>query len=217
LPNVHHDFEAAFHVPLLEGYGLTEASPVVAFNPVKKRKVNTVGLPLPGVSVKIVDDDEKDLPQGSVGEIFVKGDNVMKGYYRKPDETAAAFSKDGWLRTGDMGRFDSEGYLSIVDRKKDLIIVKGLNVYPQEIESVISSHPSVKEVAVVGKMDRETGEEQIRAFVTIQEGHTFDKAALHALCREHLATYKIPRDIIAIDQMPKNALQKILKKDLRER
>jgi long-chain acyl-CoA synthetase len=196
---------------------LTEAAPVVAMNPEIKRKVNSVGKPLPGVIIDLRDDDGKSVPQGSVGEIWVKGDNVMKGYYHKPEETAESLTKEGWLITGDMGVLDDEGYLSIVDRKKDLIIVKGLNVYPQEVESVIAMHESVKEVAVVGKLDKETGEEIIRAFLTLKEGQTFDKPGLYALCREKLAAYKMPKDFIVIPDMPKNALQKILKKDLRQR
>jgi long-chain acyl-CoA synthetase len=141
----------------------------------------------------------------------------MKGYYNKPSETKDAFTDDGWLRTGDIGKFDNEGYLSIVDRKKDLIIIKGLNVYPQDIENVIAMHEAVKEVAVVGKRDPETGDETVRAFITLKEGRTVDKSEIFSLCREHLAPYKRPKDVIFINEMPKNALQKILKKDLRER
>jgi len=152
-----------------------------------------------------------------VGEIWVRGENVMQGYYHKPQETAEALSPDGWLRSGDMGRLDGDGYLTIVDRKKDLIIIKGLNVYPQEVENVLIKDERVKEVAVVGKMDPDTGEETIRAFLTVKEGQTVDKAALFALCREDLAPYKRPKEIIVIDAMPKNALQKILKKELRAR
>jgi long-chain acyl-CoA synthetase len=154
---------------------------------------------------------------GEIGEIYLRGDNVMKGYYMKPAETKEALTEDGWLKTGDIGKFDDENYLTIVDRKKDLIIIKGLNVYPQDVENVISMHDAVREVAVVGKRDAETGDETIRAFVTLKEGKTADKSEIFALCREHLAPYKRPKDILFIDEMPKNALQKILKKDLRER
>jgi long-chain acyl-CoA synthetase len=198
-PAVHKAFEKNMGMPLIEGYG------------------STVGKPLPGVAVEIRDDDGRPVPQGEVGEIHIKGDNVMSGYYNKPDETALTLTSDGWLKSGDMGKFDEDGYLSIVDRKKDLIIIKGLNVYPLEIENVLAKNDAVNEVAVVGKMDPDTGEEQIRAFVTAKEGQTVDKVALAALCREHLAGYKRPKEIIVIEQMPKNALQKILKKDLRQR
>lgn len=214
---VHHHFEKTFAMPLLEGYGLTEAAPVVSLNPERKRKVGTVGLPLPGVQIEIRDDEEKKLPQGAVGEIWIKGDNIMKGYYNKPAETSEVLTPDGWLKTGDMGQFDEEGYLKIVDRKKDLIIIKGLNVYPQEIENVIAQHAAVKEVAVVGTMDKQTGDEKIRAFITLQDGQSLDKTEIMNLCREQLALYKRPKEIIVIDEMPKNALQKILKKDLRNR
>lgn len=214
---IHQNFEKTFGISLLEGYGLTETAPVVSLNPERKRKVGTVGIPLPGVQVQICDDRGKPVSTGEVGEICVRGDNVMKGYYNKPEETAEVLTKDGWLKTGDLGKLDDEGYLTIVDRKKDLIIVKGLNVYPQEVEAVIAKAPGVKEVAVVGKVDKETGDELIRAFITIQEGATVDKAQIFSLCRQELAAYKRPRDIIVINEMPKNALQKILKKELRER
>jgi long-chain acyl-CoA synthetase len=211
------NFEKTFGIPLIEGYGLTEASPVVTLNPMDKRKIGTVGKPLPGVEIEIRDDQGKKVSTGQVGEIWIRGTNVMKGYYNNPAETKLVLTKEGWLKSGDLGKFDEEGYLAIVDRKKDLIIVKGLNVYPQEVEHVIAQSENVKEVAVVGKMDKETGEELIRAFVTARDGKTIDKAELFALCREELAAYKRPREIIVIDDMPKNALQKILKKELRER
>jgi long-chain acyl-CoA synthetase len=214
---VHEGFEKTFGTKLLEGYGLTECAPVASLNPEKARKIGTVGKPLPGVDIEIRDDAGKNVPRGDVGEIWIRGSNVMKGYYNKPAETKESLTSDGWLKTGDMGRFDDEGYLSIVDRKKDLIIIKGLNVYPQEVENVIAADASVKEVAVVGKMDPDTGEETIRAFVTAREGQTVDKTALFALCRDNLAAYKRPKEIFVIDEMPKNALQKILKKELRAR
>jgi len=215
--HVRSAFEKTFALPFLEGYGLTEAAPVVTMNRMDKRKPHTVGPALPGVEISIRDDNGKALPQGNVGEIWIKGDNVMRGYYNKPQESKDAFAEDGWFKTGDMGRFDEEKFLSIVDRKKDLIIVKGLNVYPQEVENVILQDPGVDEVAVVGKVDPADGDETIRAFVTIKEGRTVEKTKLFELCRSRLAAYKIPKEILVIDEMPKNALQKILKKDLRQR
>ena len=187
-PKVHESFEKTFGLKLIEGYGLTECAPVATLNPEKKNKHGTVGIALPGVEIGIRDDDGRPLKQGEVGEIWIRGDNVMKGYYHKAGETAEALTADHWLRTGDMGRFDEEGYLSIVDRK-DLIIIKGLNVYPQEVELVLMKDDRVKEVAVVGKMDPDTGEETIRAFVTAARGGDglVDKAALLALCREGLS------------------------------
>ncbi len=217
MPTIHRNFEKTFGVPLLEGYGLTETSPVVSLN-TGKRKIGSVGRPLPGVQIRIVQDDEgTPVGPGDVGEIWVSGKNVMKGYYHKPDETKHVMTKDGWFKTGDMGKMDKDGFLSLVDRKKDLIIVRGLNVYPQEIENVILQHDAVKEVAVVGKRDEKTGDEIIRAFVTEKEGKTIDKSKLNALCRERLAPFKRPKDIIVINEMPKNAIQKILKKELRDR
>ena len=213
---VLRNFEKNLGVPLLEGYGLTETSPVSALNPLKKRKIGSVGLPLPGVQIEIRDDENRPVPKGQVGEICIKGDHVMSGYYRKPKETKEAFSKDGWLLTGDLGRFDDDGYLTIVDRKKDLIIVKGLNVYPQDVENVIIQHKAVKEAAVVGIPDPDSGDETIRAFVTAKEGMEINKAEIFALCREHLAPYKRPKDVVVLKEMPKNALQKILKKELRK-
>ncbi|HRY29641.1 MAG TPA: AMP-binding protein, partial [Elusimicrobiota bacterium] len=166
---VQKKFEETFGTPLLEGYGLTEAAPVVSLNPLHgARKDGSVGLPLPDVRVKIVDDEERLLPDGQVGEICVKGDNVMAGYYKRPQETREAFTKDGWLKTGDLGLLEADGYLRIVDRKKDLIIVKGLNVYPQEVETVLRSHPAVDEAAVVGIYDSESGDETVKAFVTLK-------------------------------------------------
>ncbi len=215
--NVLVQFKKSFGVPLLEGYGLTEASPVVCLNPMDKQKKNSVGKPLPGIELTLHDDDGKLVDDGEVGEIWVRGANIMKGYYNKPKETKEALTKDGWLKTGDMGKFDKDGFVYIVDRKKDLIIVKGLNVYPQEVENVIAMDPGVKEVAVVGKVNKDDGDEIIRAFVTIKEGKTVEKKKLFELCREHLAAYKLPKEIIIIDEMPRNALQKILKKDLRQR
>lgn len=215
--HIHKDFEKTFGIKLLEGYGLTEASPVVTFNLLKNRKIGTVGPALPGIQLELRDDDGKNVAKGAVGEIWVRGDNVMKGYYNKPTETREILTADGWLKTGDMGQLDEDGYLKIVDRKKDLIIVKGLNVYPQEVETVIMMDPGVKEVAVVGKVDKVTNDEIIRAFITIKEGATVEKSRIFDLCREHLAAYKMPKEIIAIDEMPKNALQKILKKELRQR
>lgn len=216
-PGVHANFEKTFGIEILEGYGLTEASPVLSMNPERHRKRGTVGKPLPGVTIELRDDQGNKVPEGEIGEIYAKGDNVMKGYYNKPQETTDVLTVDGWLITGDMGQFDKEGYLSIVDRKKDLIIVKGLNVYPQEVENVLAQDPSIKEVAVVGKFDPSSGEETIIAYITIKENASIEKHRLFELCRDKLAAYKRPKDIFVLDEMPKNALQKILKKDLRSR
>jgi len=208
-------FESTLGIPILEGYGLTEASPVVSFNSsTAKRKIGTVGMPLPGVKVEIIDDEEKPLGPNEVGEICVKGDNVMKGYYNNPAENKNIFTKDKWLKTGDLGKVDDTGYITIVDRKKDMIIVKGFNVYPLEIENMLLKHPSIAEAAVVGITDK-TGDEIIKGFVVLKEGEKTGAPNLLKYCRDKLAAYKRPRVIEIREKLPKNALGKILKTTLR--
>jgi len=209
-------FEKTFGTALLEGYGLTEAAPVVSVNPrYGTHKPGTVGLPLPGVDIKIADDDEKELENYEIGEVFVRGANVMVGYYKQPEATAETFSADGWLKTGDLGFLDSDGYLTLVDRKKDLIISKGLNIYPQEVEAALITHPAVAEVAVVGIRDG-SGDESVCAFVVLEPEMSVKPRELIAFARHSLASYKVPRDVVFLDELPKNALGKVLKKDLRE-
>jgi len=214
---VHAKFEKKFGVPLMEGYGLTEASPVVALNPENKRMAGSIGKPVPGIELRIVEESGADVPPGEVGEICIRGGNVMKGYYRQEEATREAFldPERRWLRTGDMGFIDSDGYVHISDRKKDMIIVKGLNVYPKEVEDVLLSHPAVQEAAVVGVAD-ETGDELIRAFVALKEGKSADKQELLKLCRGKLAPYKCPKDLEIREELPKNTLGKILKRVLRD-
>jgi long-chain acyl-CoA synthetase len=215
-PAVHHKFEKKFGIPLMEGYGLTEASPVVTLNPQEKRITGSIGRALPGIGLKIVGTDDKEVSAGEVGELCVRGENVMKGYYHQEEANREAFldSSRHWLRTGDLGYMDAEGYVYISDRKKDLIIVKGLNVYPREVEDVLLTHPAVADAAVIGIPD-ETGDELIRAFVTLKEGHNVDKAVLLKLCRGRLASYKCPRDLEIRKELPKNAIGKVLKRALR--
>jgi long-chain acyl-CoA synthetase len=209
-------FEKTFGIALLEGYGLTETAPVVTVNPrYGNHKPGTVGLPLPGVDVKIADDDEQELPMLEIGEVCVRGDNVMAGYYKRPEETKEAFTADGWLKTGDLGFLDSDGYLTLVDRKKDLIIAKGLNIYPQEVEMALAAHPAVAEVAVVGVPDA-SGDESVRAFVVLEPESSLKPRELIAFARPSLASYKVPRDVVIVDELPKNALGKVLKRELRE-
>ncbi len=211
-------FEKKFRIPLLEGYGLTETSPVVSMNPLGKTKPGSVGLPVPGVSIKIIDDEGRDLPITEEGELCVKGDNVMMGYYHFPEDTAATILPGGWLRTGDIVRVDSDGYIYILDRKKDLIIVKGINVHSCEIENVVLTHPAVAETAVIGIPDG-TGDEIIKAYCTLKKrvyrSKEFIQKEILTLCREKLATYKIPKEIIIGEELPKTALGKIAKKELR--
>jgi len=209
-------FEKTFGTALLEGYGLTEAAPVVSVNPrYGTHKPGTVGLPLPGIDIKITDDDEQELETSEIGEVCVRGANVMVGYYKQPEATAEAFTADGWLKTGDLGFLDSDGYLTLVDRKKDLIIAKGLNIYPQEVETALITHPAVAEVAVVGIRD-ESGDESVRAFVVLEPDASVKPRELIAYARPSLASYKVPKDVVIVDELPKNALGKVLKKDLRE-
>ncbi len=208
-------FEKKFRLPLLEGYGLTEASPVVSFNPLKSiRKPNSVGLPLPGIDVKVVDNAGKQLSAGRIGELLVKGVNVMKGYYNQPEETKDVLI-EGWLATGDLAKIDQDGYIYIVDRKKDMINVRGLNVYPREVEEIFYHHPAVAEAAVIGIKDEEKGEVPL-AYITLRkEGEKTTEKELLNFCRERIASYKVPRRIIFKTSLPKTITGKILKKELR--
>jgi len=214
---VHEKFEAKFGLPLMEGYGLTEASPVVCLNPYDRRVPGTVGKPLPGIELRILSEEGKPLPLGEVGEICLRGGNTMKGYYKQEEATREAFldAERTWLLTGDVGFLDAEGFLHISDRKKDLIIVKGLNVYPKEIEDLLLTNEAVAEAAVVGVPD-ETGDEIIKAYVTLKEGQSVDKTELLKLCRSKLASYKCPKDLEIRSELPKNTLGKILKRELRK-
>jgi long-chain acyl-CoA synthetase len=208
-------FDRKFHFPLLEGYGLSEASPVVSFNPIRGvRKAGSVGLPLPDVQVKIFDDQGQELPAGQVGEIAVSGPNVMRGYYNHPEETAASL-RDNWLHTGDMGKKDEDGYIYIVDRRKEMLLVRGMNVYPREIEEVLHQFPNVREAAVVPKLDEKRGEVPI-AFVSPVEGTKLDPAEILRFCKERLADYKIPREIRIVEALPRTATGKIAKLELKK-
>jgi long-chain acyl-CoA synthetase len=179
------------------------------------RKLGSVGQPVPGVEVSIQDDDDRPLPVGELGEICVRGPNVMLGYYRDPAETARTI-RAGWLHTGDMGRLDSDGFLYVVERKKDLIIRGGFNIYPREVEEVLYAHPAVLEAAVVGVPDPLMGEEA-RAWVVLKAGAEVTPEALAAHCQAHLARFKCPRDIRFTEALPKSPIGKILRKELRAR
>ncbi|MGM8214717.1 o-succinylbenzoate--CoA ligase [Bacillaceae bacterium W0354] len=207
-------FEQRFDVQVSEGYGLSEASPVTCFNPLDRpRKAGSIGRSIVNVENKVVDEDGNELPPGEVGELIVKGPNVMKGYYKMPEETKATI-KNGWLHTGDMARMDDEGYFYIVDRKKDLILVGGYNVYPREVEEVLYHHEKVTEVAVIGVPDRNLGESVI-AFVVVKDDSVTEEE-LHDFCKEKLAKYKCPEEIRFIDELPKNTTGKILRRSLRD-
>lgn len=211
---VLNEFEKRFHIPLIEGYGLSEASPVVAKNPLDRtRKPGSIGLPIPNVEMSVQDDTGRMLHDGEIGEICVRGGNVMLGYWNQPEETSRAF-RNGWLLTGDIGYRDAEGYYYITDRKKDMLLVNGNNVYPREIEEVIYQFPGVKETAVIGQSDPRRGEQPV-AFVVPNEGSTVDAESLVKFVRGKLADYKVPRRVILSAGLPRNAAGKILKTELR--
>ncbi len=207
-------FEEKFEVPLVEGYGLSEASPVVTMNPIEGiRKPGSIGLPLPGVDVKLVDEDLKEVRVGEIGEIAVKGPNVMKGYFNMPEETENTMF-DNWLLTGDMGKRDEDNYYYIIDRKKELIVVSGFNVYPKEVESAIYSYPDVKECAVIGAPDESRGE-IVKALIVSDDNKEINIKDVKKHLKERLAPYKRPRVIELTDELPKNATGKIMKRLLK--
>ena len=209
-------FERRYQVSLVEGYGLSEGTVCSTLNPVDGlRKPGSVGLPLPGQEVRIADGEGHFLPVGRAGEVVVRGPNVMRGYLGKPEETATAL-QDGWLHTGDVGRFDEDGYLYLVDRVKDMIIRGGENIYPQEIESVLHAHPAVLEALVVGRPDPILGEEPV-AFVALRNGHMVEPEELVAHCRKSLARFKVPRAVYIEESLPKNPIGKLVKGPLRDR
>ncbi len=198
---------------LVEGYGLTEASPVVCINPVKNPKLGTVGLPVSSTEVAIRDDNGNDLAIGEAGEICVRGPQVMQGYWRRPDETKLVLTADGWLHTGDIGSLDAQGFLKILDRKKDMINVSGFKVFPNEVEDVISRHPGVVEAAVIGVADPQTGQ-GVKLFA-VKRDPALTAAELTKFARESLAAYKVPKTIVFVDTLPKSNVGKIIRKDLK--
>jgi long-chain acyl-CoA synthetase len=206
-------FEEKFDCKVLEGYGLSETSPVASFNhPDRERKPGSIGTPIEGVEMKVVDDDGNDVAQGDVGEIVIRGHNVMKGYWKRPDATEEAI-RDGWFHTGDMARVDEDGYFFIVDRKKDMIIRGGYNVYPREIEEVLYEHPAVREVAVIGVPDDSLGEE-VAAVVVLKEGCEAGEDELREHAKREVASYKYPRRIWFVGELPKGPTGKILKREI---
>ncbi len=208
------EFSARFPMPLIEGYGLSEASPVVTFNPLKKQKAGSIGKPIYDVEVTVQNDVGEILGSGQTGEICVRGGNVMQGYWKQAEETAKTM-RDGWLLTGDIGHRDEEGYFYITDRKKDMLLVNGINVYPREIEEVIYKFPGIKEAAVIGVPDARRGE-QARAYVSANDGVVLDEKAIHQFLREKVADYKVPKRIVVLPALPRNPTGKILKTTLRE-
>jgi malonyl-CoA/methylmalonyl-CoA synthetase len=213
--DLFYRFEKQFGVQLLERYGMSEAGMILS-NPLHgERRVGSVGLPLPGVEVRIADPETNaPLPDGQVGEVQVRGENVCKGYWRQPEKTAAAFTPDGWLRTGDLGLREPDGYFTLKGRAKDLIISGGYNVYPPEVERVLNEHPAVEASAVIGCPDAEWGERVI-AIVELRSGVRAEPEEIMQFCRERLAPYKAPRQVLFTAPLPRNALGKVQKSALR--
>jgi long-chain acyl-CoA synthetase len=203
-----------FGCVILEGYGLSETSPVASFNhPDRARKPGSIGTPVRGVEMRVVDERGLDVPNGEVGEIAIRGHNVMKGYWRRDDATAEAIP-DGWFRTGDLAKRDADGYYFIVDRRKDLIIRGGYNVYPREIEEVLYEHPAVAEAAVVGVPDASLGEE-VGAAVVVKSGDTVTPQDLRDFVKGQVAAYKYPRHVWLVPALPKGPTGKVLKREIR--
>jgi long-chain acyl-CoA synthetase len=209
------EFNARFPVPLVEGYGPTESSPVATVNPIHGPwKAGSVGVPIPDVELSIRNDEGEDLPVDLTGEICIRGGNVMLGYWNQPEETAKVL-RDGWLYTGDVGHRDADGYYYITDRKKDMLLVNGINVYPREVEEVLYQFPGVKEAAVIGLPDPRKGEQPV-AFITPNDGVVLDEKAILQFVRGKLADYKVPRHVTFLPVLPRNATGKILKTALRQ-
>jgi long-chain acyl-CoA synthetase len=216
LPTTSAKWKALTGKDILEGYGLSETSPILTLNPPTNTNgfSATVGLPFPSTDIKLLDADDNEAAIGEPGEVCAKGPQVMQGYWQKPQANADAFTADGYFRTGDIGVFDAKGFLKIVDRKKDMIIVSGFNVFPNEVEAIAAACAGVAECACVGRPDEKTGE-AVRLFVAKAPGATLTEADLIAHCRCQLAAYKVPKEVRFLDSLPKSAVGKILRKDLR--
>lgn len=200
---------------IVEGYGLTETSPVACCNPVDGTdQVGTIGLPLPSTDIKLCDDEGIEVPSGQQGEIYVKGPQVMRGYWKKPEETQTILNPDGWIKTGDVGIIDKLGFIRIVDRKKDMILVSGFNVYPNEVEEVIAAHPKVLEVAAVGVPD-EKSTEAVKVFI-VPKDSSLTSTEVRSWCHENLVGYKIPKHVEFRKELPKTNVGKILRRELRD-
>jgi long-chain acyl-CoA synthetase len=216
LPTTSAKWKALTGQHIREGYGLSETSPILTLNPANSVGgfSATVGLPLPSTDIKLLDDDNNEVPIGEPGEVCAKGPQVMRGYWQKPVANADAFTADGYFRTGDIGVFDAKGFLKIVDRKKDMIIVSGFNVFPNEVEAVAAACSGVAECACIGRPDEKTGE-AVRLFVARAPGASLTEADLIAHCRRQLSAYKVPKEVRFLDALPKSNVGKILRKDLR--
>jgi long-chain acyl-CoA synthetase len=215
LPTISEKWKGLTGQDILEGYGLSETSPILTLNPLTRAGFSaSVGLPAPSTDIKLLGDDDREVAIGEAGEVCAKGPQVMKGYWGKPEANAAAFTTDGYFRTGDIGVFDPQGRLKIVDRKKDMIIVSGFNVYPNEVEAIAAACPGVAECACLGRPDEKTGE-AVRLFVAKAPGAQLSEADVIAHCRRELAAYKTPKEVRFLEALPKSSVGKILRKDLR--
>jgi long-chain acyl-CoA synthetase len=198
---------------IVEGYGLTETSPVATGNPIGRAREGSIGIPMPSTDVRLIDDNGAEVPPGTPGEFTLRGPQVMAGYWQRPEDTAAAICAEGFLRTGDIAVMDPDGYFRIVDRKKDMILVSGFNVYPNEVEDVLAAHPGIAESAVIGVPDGAAGE-TVRAYV-VRRDPELTEADIRAHCKAKLTAYKVPRQIEFRDDLPKSNVGKILRRDLR--
>ena len=208
-------FEQKFSVPILEGYGLTETSPVVSVNTEELQKIKSVGPALPGVSTLVLDDNGNEVPRNQEGELCVKGPNVFRGYWGNEAASKDAFTPDGWFKTGDIVEVDDDGFIFIKDRKKDMIIIKGLKVFSAQVEAIICEYPAIAECAIIGVPDGRGGE-FIKLYAVKKEGVEFNEKEFRLFLKSHLDNYKRPRDFELVEKLPKNALQKVLKRELRK-
>ena len=213
--NVADEWEQLVGCPIFEGYGLTECSPIVSVNSPTHNKPGTVGIPLAATEVRVVDDDGNELPHGETGELWIRGPQVMQGYWQRDKETREVLTEDGWFKSGDFVQQDSEGYIKIVDRKKDMILVSGFNVIPGEIEDYVNSLPDILESAAIGVPDEHSGE-MVVLYAVRKAGSTLTEQELKEFCREGLTAYKLPRRIHFADELPKSNIGKVLRRELRE-
>ena len=213
--SVAREWKEVTGTEILEGYGLTECSPVVSVNIPGKAKLGTVGPVVPETEIKVIDDDGNEVPRGEKGELWIRGPQVMLGYWLQPEATAEILDEQGWLRSGDYVQVDEDGYMSIVDRKKDMILVSGFNVYPNEIEDWVNHHPGVLESAAIGVPNEETGE-AIRLFVVVKNGPV-TKEDIISHSKQRLTGYKVPHDIVFVDDLPKSNIGKVLRRELRDK
>jgi len=214
-PPVGERWEQMTKTPMYQGYGLTETSPVVTLNPFHRAKMASIGVPIPGTDVRLINDEGNDVPQGQPGELLVRGAQVMAGYWQRPDETAKVMTADGYFKSGDIGTMDDKGYFKIVDRKKDMVLVSGFNVYPNDVEDVVAKLDGVLECAVVGVADDKTGEAV--KLVIVKKDQALTEEKVREYCRANLTGYKQPRVIEFRTEMPKTPVGKILRRELRDK